>query len=396
MASTARRALEPIWADAPPDRIAQVASYATSIAVASGDTLALRRWTDRILGLDAASALPRVSRAPPARRVAFDLARVPALRAEGLQRLRDELTHLRAASPLGRGLDETQTAYDARVQRSVRATYATLGRALALDGQHRAALDTLVLAAAVGWDVEIFRAVRAEALAVGDTAAALAVTARLSFDPRASQETATAFDAFGSARLGAAPWQNRLDAARREFVARTLADVRPLTITRAVPVQSLDGTRLDLRESLRERITVVAFLSRSCGPAIEVIPALRNLAARLGANGIRTIAIFEETSPSGEMRAFLSKHAITLPVVLDHEKAASQTFNQWGTPYFYVVDASGRIMFDPTSDVDDVLILAEAVRLSAGKPSYASVVCATRRQLVTQFGDSALFRTAIR
>ncbi len=364
--TAALRGFESIWADAPVDRKAQVGGSATSIAVASGDTMALRRWTDRMLGLATAST-PRISRISTARRVASDFARVPALRAEGLQRLRDELTRLRAGTPLPRNLDETRDAYYARVDRAVRSTYAALGRALALDGQHRAALDTLTIAAAQAWDTDVFRAVRTEALALGDTAAALDVGAKLSIDPRTSQERATVLNNFGTAQVGATLWQNKLKAARRDVVLRTLGAVRPRTIARAVPVQSLDGKTVNLHTSLTGQVTVVAFLSRFCGPAIDVLPALHRIATRLGENGVRTVAIFKENKTSADLTAFLRKHDVTLPVLLDHDKAASNTFNQWGTPYFYVVDDRGRIMSERTSHVDELLVNAEAVRLASVK-----------------------------
>jgi len=144
-----------------------------------------------------------------------------------------------------------------------------------------------------------------------------------------------------------------------------LALVRPLTIARAVPVRSLDGNTVDLRTSLQGPVTVVAFLSRFCAPAIEVIPDLQRLATRLGQHGVRTVAIFDETSSSAELSAFLRKHHVSLPVLLDHDKSASNAFQQWGTPYFYVVDGLGRIMSEPTSEVDQLLVNADAVRVSA-------------------------------
>jgi thiol-disulfide isomerase/thioredoxin len=254
------------------------------------------------------------------------------------------------------------------VDRVVRSAYTALGKALALDGQHRAALDTLVLAAADAWDTEVFRAMRTEALVLGDTATALNMTAKLLADPRTSTNRAAPLDRFGREHLGAERWPQRLTAARREFVERTLSALRPRTITRAVPVQSLTGTPVDLRASLKGEVTVVAFLSRFCGPAIEVLPALQAMAARLDAAGVRTVAVFEEMTPSPELTAFIAQHKVTLPVLLDHEKAASSTFNQWGTPYFYVVDERGRIMSEPTASLDELLVQAEAVRLAAGGP----------------------------
>lgn len=47
---------------------------------------------------------------------------------------------------------------------------------------------------------------------------------------------------------------------------------------------------------------------------------------------------------------------------------ASRAFNQWGTPYYYVVDADGRVHFDVSTDADDVLARAEALELASERP----------------------------
>jgi thiol-disulfide isomerase/thioredoxin len=362
--AAALRNFERIWRDAPPDRHDQVLQYATRLAVNSGDTVALRRWTDRMLTSSLESG-QRSPRGPVTRSVALDFARVPALRHEGLQRLRNELARVSTARPSTRSLDETQMEYNARQQRGIRNTMAALGEALALDGQHRAALDTLQRAVHDAWDVVVTRTLRKEALTAGDTGIALRATARLSVDPRTSADRRTEYETFGAATLGAARWQAALDSARRDFVRHTFAKMRPRAINTAIPLQTLDGKPADLRRALMGQVTVVAFLSRFCGPAIEVIPELQQLASDVKLHGVRTLMVYEERVPSAAFSEFLRQHKVTLPVMLDDTQSASATFNQWGTPYFYVVDARGRIMSEPTSDTDELRVSIEAVRLAA-------------------------------
>jgi len=357
------RTLDTLWNEAGEDRREQVANYSTQIAIATRDASHIRRWTDRILATSHGA-----EQSGTIRRVAMDFVRVPALRREGMDRLRAEIARLNAPAAKHRALTETRRDYRARLDRSVRATYAALGRALVNDGQHRAALEVLAMATATGWDYDIIRAVRTASFGAGDTTRALEMNARLAVDPRTPIAEVETLNTFGVARLGAVTWSKRVAEQRREFVERTLSATKPRTIARPVGLVALDGATPELRAMTKGQITVVAFWSRFCGPAVDALPKLNQLATQLGEEGIRTITIVEETQSSAGLTAFLKTHDVTLPVYLDAKKEASQAFNQWGTPNFYVLDASGRIVFEPTSDVVQLRVNVEVVRLAGSTP----------------------------
>jgi len=80
--------------------------------------------------------------------------------------------------------------------------------------------------------------------------------------------------------------------------------------------------------------------------------------------GVPVVSIVEEAGPSSALTAFLREKKVTMPVYLDAWHEASRAFNQWGTPYFYVVDANGRVRFDVSTSADEALARAEALRLS--------------------------------
>jgi hypothetical protein len=46
------------------------------------------------------------------------------------------------------------------------------------------------------------------------------------------------------------------------------------------------------------------------------------------------------------MRAFLAEKKLTFPVYLDTRREATNGFNNFGTPSYYVLDAQGVVRFD--------------------------------------------------
>lgn len=349
--------LDVLWQDAPRDRRAQVARYGTGLAFESRDTTQIERWTRRLVTSEreAGSA---------ARMVARDFTRNPSLRSEGIRRLRAEADKLSELRSTDRALDETIAEQRARQDRIRRQTLATLGQALVAEGRSAEARTALSEAASSGWSPSVFGSVRSASLLVGDTSTALAMAARMIADPRTSSVFADSVQPVAVRRLGEAGWRRELDSARALYVERMLSGATARALARGARVRSLDGRTQELRELTKGNVSVVAFWSRFCGPAIEELPQLNKVASRLARVGVPVVSIVDEANPSPELRAFLREKHVTVPVYLDRWHEASRAFNQWGTPYYYVVDAEGRIRFDVTTSADEALARAEALRLS--------------------------------
>jgi thiol-disulfide isomerase/thioredoxin len=190
------------------------------------------------------------------------------------------------------------------------------------------------------------------------------MAARIIADPRTPASFGQSVRPVAVRRLGEAAWQRALDSARTLFVERMLAGASARTLARNVRVRTLDGTAQSVRAITKGRVSVIAFWSRFCGPAIQELPQLNEVAARLAQVGIPVVSIVDEPKASAELQAFLKEKQVTVPVYLDSWHEASRAFNQWGTPYYYVVDAEGRIRFDVTTSVEEALARAEALRLS--------------------------------
>jgi thiol-disulfide isomerase/thioredoxin len=348
--------LERLWAEAPSGRRGQVAWYAAGIARNGSDTLLIRRWTNRWIAGD---------RDPQARErsVAIDLTRLPAFRDDAMARVRSALAALDTLAPSSRGLTETAAQQRARQATIQRRLLAALGRALVESGQTAAGLDTLALAVRTGWNVDVFRTVQTASLTAGDTATARTMAARIAVDPRTPTVASDSLRrVVGAAAVG---WPARLEEARADFVRRMLADAPTRSLVGTVELTDAGGHTYKLRDLARGRVTVVAFWSRYCGPSLEDLPRLQAVADRLGAGGVKIVSVVGESGPSPELTTFLREHRVTMPTYFDRQHQVSRAFNQWGTPYYYVLDAEGRIRFDVTTSAETMLARAEALRLAA-------------------------------
>jgi hypothetical protein len=351
------RRLDALWTSAPRDRQRQIANYATSIALDAADTTRITLWTTRLVD---GERDPRAT----ARWVATRFASVPALRAEGIQRLRAELDSLSDLTPSDRALDETLAQQRDRHAASRRRLLATLGQAYVAAGNYAAAREPLAEAAASGWNLDVFRAVRAASLAAGDTARALTMEARVAVDPRTTPAFADSVRPAAERVLGAAGWHSALDSARVQFVTRMLATASPRSLHGDARLLDLDGREHSLKGLTDGHVAVIAFWSRFCGPAIENLPDMDAMAAHLGRTGVRVVSIVDEAIPSAALKAFLLEKHVTTPTYLDAWHEAGRAFNQWGTPDYYVVDSDGRIRFSSTNSADEALARAEALWLS--------------------------------
>ncbi len=284
----------------------------------------------------------------PARDGAETLLRFPALRDEGLRRLRARIAHQRALPDEERGLFQTREQFRASMGAEIRAGYAELGTALVEGGNRRGGLDTLALAVAGGWEPRTFRAVAGLRLAAGDTAGALPLLARVAADPA----TPPAFADSALRRLGgtvdADRWRAALGAAAEEMQRGVLAG----SVSRALPVgirlTAADGTARDLREIASGGPAVVVFWSRSCGPALVALPEITRTARRLAERNVRLVLVTEEL-PSAAFRDFWRSHPDAPPVWHDTRREARRALGSFGTPQYFVLDASGRLRFELTT-----------------------------------------------
>jgi hypothetical protein len=350
--------LDALWREAPADRRPSIVLSAFGMALGRPDGAATLRWAERqVTGdRDPLGAALYVTRR---------LADEPSLRAEGMAWLRRLIARLDSVPPAERGLTNTVAVQRETYAGMQRLALASLGRALVADGRTAAALDTLARAAATGWDIEAFRAVREASLEAGDSSTARRMAARIAVDPRADA-------AFVDSARRALP-EAALDSARAELVARVVGDAPVRALRGEVTLRDASGRPHDLRELARGHVTVVAVWSRCCGVALNDLPRLQAATGRLVRSGVRVVSVvYDERASSPALEAMLKEQHVRLPTYFDGTFAVNRAFDGWSVPAYYVLDPEGKVWFERANRADQVLVQAEALRLSVA-PRTAGV-----------------------
>ncbi|HEV7591215.1 MAG TPA: redoxin domain-containing protein [Longimicrobium sp.] len=331
--------------------------FALYAATATGDTGAIRLWADRS---------SRYERGEADGRVGAILTQVPALREEGMDRLRARLRALErvddAVRPLERTVPEERLARREEAQRVL----ADLGAALLASGRRDAALDTLDRATRTGWDADLVRRVADLRLQVGDTAGAVAPLSLAAADPLRGAALSDSARLLLGTHFDEAAWRGRLDGARQEMRERVLVHATRRPLPARVRLRTPDGRTVALREVAAGRPTFVAYWSRYCPPSAAQIPQLEQVVAVLRARGFAVVTVAEPLTP--EFRRYLREHRLTLPVYDDPWKDLEEAVRPWGTPGYYVLDADGNLRFGPLTDLSAIpaqMAVVEEIRVRA-------------------------------
>jgi len=355
------RMLDSLWSQRTPDRAQQIADAGVSYAVATARAPLVATWWGRLQRVSADSIMTAID-------YAKRVSRVPSLVAQGIGALRAVLHTLEQPTVTARHLTEAPSQREDRHARRRRYVLSALGQALVSSGELRAGRDTLILAAERGWDVENIRALRHAHLALGDSAAAWTQLALESVDPTLSGARRDSINATAAAGIDAERWRGLVRSASETFASRVLADAVVLSLGRTARVRDSSGRESLLRERTASRTTVVVFWSRDCGWALDDVAKLNAVADRLRAVGSQLLIVSDDAQGmTPELRAFLARHRVTTPVYFDVDHTTAKAFNNWGTPYYYVVDTDSRLRFAAGTDLETAHVRAEAVRLSGAR-----------------------------
>lgn len=119
---------------------------------------------------------------------------------------------------------------------------------------------------------------------------------------------------------------------------------------------NLRGQRVSLRD-FRRGTTLVNFWASWCDPCKKEVPILNELQQSLSASGVTIVGISVE-EPREAVDAFVRKHQIQYPVLLDSDGSISRRYGLVGLPMNVIVDRDGVISMVKSGAVDEPMIAA--------------------------------------
>ena len=118
----------------------------------------------------------------------------------------------------------------------------------------------------------------------------------------------------------------------------------PLTEEQKFTLKTPAGPTLSLAQVLTQKKSVlINFWATWCPYCVEEMSDLVKLQAKHESQGFTVIAVNSGESAS-QAAAFMKKHGLNFPVVLDEDMAVSQHYGLVGLPTSYLVSADGTVI----------------------------------------------------
>lgn len=118
------------------------------------------------------------------------------------------------------------------------------------------------------------------------------------------------------------------------------------------PAHDMQGRPVSLSD-LRGQVVLLNVWATWCGPCREEMPSLQRLHQRLGARGLRIVAVSVDADPGkpgaggepgGDVAAFLRQYGLTFTVWRDPSGDVEQIYRTTGVPESFVIDRDGTIV----------------------------------------------------
>lgn len=107
-------------------------------------------------------------------------------------------------------------------------------------------------------------------------------------------------------------------------------------------LQKLDGSEFTLSEELGEKIVILDFWSMRCGPCIQALPTLAEVAKEYESKGVVLLAV-NLGEPADMVQTFLENQEVELPVGLDLARAAATSYQVGPIPQTVLIGKNGIV-----------------------------------------------------
>lgn len=114
---------------------------------------------------------------------------------------------------------------------------------------------------------------------------------------------------------------------------------------KAVTVQSLDGTPVDLSAYIGKTPVLIEFWATWCGNCRELMPTLTAAEKKFGSK-VKFVVLAVAINQSPErVRKYVAAHPMSHEMLFDTEGRAAAEFDAPATSYVVILDKTGRIVY---------------------------------------------------
>jgi len=120
----------------------------------------------------------------------------------------------------------------------------------------------------------------------------------------------------------------------------------------------LGGGEVALADHREADVVLLDFWATWCGPCVRSLPKLAEIAERYDGRSVRVYAI-NVGEDAATIEAFLKKHGLTLPVLLDAESKIARAYNVNAIPQTVLIDRAGvvrKVFVGASADLHTKLI----------------------------------------
>jgi thiol-disulfide isomerase/thioredoxin len=103
----------------------------------------------------------------------------------------------------------------------------------------------------------------------------------------------------------------------------------------------LDGSRFKLAER-KGKIVILDFWATWCGPCMQYMPQVEEVAREFVDQGVQLIAVNMEEQPEA-IKSMLERHKMKMTVALDRDGAVAGKFSVTAIPQTVVIDREGKV-----------------------------------------------------
>ncbi len=111
----------------------------------------------------------------------------------------------------------------------------------------------------------------------------------------------------------------------------------------AAAVDLVTGDTVRVRD-LRGQVVLLNLWATWCPPCEQEMPSIERLHAKLGAEGLRVVAVSVDQLDRDAVRRWVDERGLTFTVLHDRSGKIQQTFQTTGMPETFVIDRDGVIV----------------------------------------------------